>query len=61
MAEVEFRTGIREVPDHLAKLMGGLETWNMTFEEAVQKANWKLANDFANRAQEAHIRKTLGR
>ena len=59
--QVEFRTGMREVPDYLAKLMGGLETWTMTFEEAVKKANNKLAYDFANRAQEAHIRKTLGR
>jgi len=42
MAEVEFRTGIREIPDHLADMMQGIETARMTYQEAVAAANKKL-------------------
>lgn len=42
MQEVEFRTGIRLVPDHLASIMGELETWKLTYEEAVAQANRRL-------------------
>lgn len=59
MAQVEFRTGIREVPDYLANMMGSLETWTMTYEEAVKQANWKLAKDYANKAQDDIVRKAL--
>lgn len=58
MAQVEFRTGIREVPDHLAALMRSLETWRMTYEEAVQNSNWKMAADVANKAQADLIRRS---
>lgn len=61
MAQVEFRTGFREVPDHLAAMMRHLETWTMTYEEAAQKANWKLAADYANKVQDRIIRQALER
>lgn len=50
MREVEFRDGPRLVPDHLADMMASLKTHTMTYEEAVEKANWKLASDFTERA-----------
>jgi hypothetical protein len=61
MAQVEFRTGIREVPEHLAALMHDIETWRLTYEEAIEKANWKMAADVANKAQAEIIRRTVGR
>lgn len=55
--QVEFRTGIREVPDYLADMMRDIPTHTMTFEEAVEKANWRLASDYANRVQGDIIKK----
>jgi hypothetical protein len=57
--QVEFRDGIREVPDYLAILMRGLPTYDMTYEEARDKANWKMATDFANKVQLDIQRKAL--
>ena len=42
MAEIEFRDGPREIPDHLAEMMYGIDTFTMTMDEAIQAAN-KLA------------------
>lgn len=39
MAEVEFRDAVREVPDHLADLMAGIDTYRMTYDEAVIEVN----------------------
>lgn len=64
MAEVEFRDGKRQIPDHLAAMMADLRTHTMTYEQAVEKANWKLADDFANKAVDglvqSHFRNTGG-
>ena len=57
--QIEFRDGIREVPDHLAYLMKGLPTYDMTYEEARQKANWKMVADIANKTQADMVRSTL--
>jgi hypothetical protein len=46
---VEFRDGEREIPDHLAAMMQGLETYKMTFDEAVDAANKKLTKDRVNK------------
>lgn len=51
MALIEFRTGKREVPDHLADMMRDLPTHTLTFEQAVEKANWKLAQDHLSKVQ----------
>jgi hypothetical protein len=45
MAEVEFRDGTKEVPDHLADMMKGLPTHNMTEVEATIAANESLINN----------------
>lgn len=58
---IEFRDGFREVPDHLAELMRGLPTYDMTYEEAREKANWRMVADFANKAQNDIVRKSLRR
>jgi len=50
MREVEFRDGPKLIPDHLADMMASLKTHTMTYEEAVEKANWKLASDHVDRA-----------
>lgn len=52
MAELEFRDGLREVPDHLADMMRGLDTYKMTYEEAQTLANQSLVRDRLNRAGE---------
>jgi hypothetical protein len=57
--QIEFRDGIREIPEHLAVLMKGLPTYALTYEEALQKANWKMVADIANKAQNDAVRKTL--
>ncbi len=65
MIEVTFRDGKRLVVDYLAELMIDLPTRTMTYEQAVEKTNWKLASDYANRQADAaiqsHFRKDSGR
>jgi len=65
MREVEFRDGKRLVLDHLADMMADLPTHTMTYEQAVEKANWKLASDYANKAVDdavqGHFRSQGGR
>lgn len=51
MAEVEFRDGYRNVPDHLADMMANLPTQNMTLEEATAAANESLINNRFNEAR----------
>lgn len=55
MREVEFRDGKRMIPDHLADMMIELPTHTLTYQQAVEQANWKLARDHANRAFESVI------
>ena len=55
MKVVKFRDGKREIPDHLAAMMVGLETKAITYEQAVEKANWKMASDHLNHAQDTII------
>lgn len=65
MAQVEFRTGFRDIPDYLATLMRGLETHTMTFEQAVQEANRAILrrhlNDTQARIVKSHMRELDGR
>jgi hypothetical protein len=48
MTKVEFRDGERDVPDHLAVMMRGLETHTMTFEQAVKASETKMLTDRLN-------------
>lgn len=56
MAEVEFRDGPRNVPDHLASLMITFDTHRMTYDQAVIAANNKLVADQLNQTQVQIIR-----
>lgn len=51
MAQVEFRDGFKEIPDYLADLMTGMETYRMTVSEAIDSVNKKLERDVINQAQ----------
>ena len=48
--EIEFRTGKREIPDHLAEMMTGMQTYLMTYEEAIELANKRLATNHVEKA-----------
>ena len=48
MAELEFRDGKREVPDHLIDLLRQIETFKMTYEEAVKAADELRMKQFLN-------------
>lgn len=37
--KLEFRDGDHEVPDYLADMMAGLDTYRMTVDEAIAEAN----------------------
>ena len=56
MKTVEFRDGERDVPDHLAVLMKGLRTWEMTFEQARQQAHNTMLKRALEGAQRDLIR-----
>lgn len=55
MAEVEFRTGKRDVPDYLADLMVGIKTHKMTYDEAIVAMNRKMIGDYVGRAVDRRI------
>lgn len=53
--ELEFRDGMRSVPDYLAAMMAGIPTHRMTYEEAIDLANRQLASDHLNAKQDEFI------
>jgi hypothetical protein len=61
IVELEFRDGKRYVPQYLADMMGGIETYRYTYEEARSLANNRLSDDFLNRAQRQAIGDTFRR
>ena len=58
--ELEFRDGKRVVPDYIAALLAGIETFRLTYEEAIAEANKRAEADFINAQQDrilaAHFR-----
>ena len=50
MARLEFRDGPRFVPDHVEQLMKGIETYRMSYDEAIAVANRRLLSDHVDRA-----------
>jgi hypothetical protein len=60
MVEMEFRDGKRFVPAYLATLMGGIETYRFSYEEAIQAGNKQAEEIFLNAQQDkilaAHFR-----
>lgn len=55
MADVEFRDGFKNIPDHLADMMANLPTQNMTLEEATIAANESLINNQFNTARQKMV------
>lgn len=60
MKTVEFRDGDKQVPDHVAWLLRNLDTYLMSYEEAIRKAETQLLRERLNNAQQrlvdAHFR-----
>jgi hypothetical protein len=50
--ELEFRDGKRTVPPYIASLLKGIETYRLTYDEAIASANKKLESDFINAQQD---------
>lgn len=50
MAELEFRDEKREVPDYIADMMSGIETFKMTYKEALAEANRRMEARVIDRA-----------
>jgi hypothetical protein len=55
MVEIEFREGKRLVPGYLAAAMDSLETYRMTYEEAVREGNAQMQRDVFKRALDKTI------
>ena len=55
MAVVEFRTGEEEIADHLAEMMVGLDTFKMTYEEAIEAMNERMLQRHVQRQYDAII------
>jgi len=56
MATVEFRDGPREIPDHLADMMRGIQTTRLTLDEATDAANKQLERNVIDRVADTVIR-----
>jgi hypothetical protein len=50
LTELSFRDGKRWVLDHIADRMEGIETFRLTYEEALAESNAKSSRDFINAA-----------
>lgn len=50
MAKVEFRDGIQDVPEHVAAILKGIETYQLTYDEAIAQANARMINNHVDRA-----------
>jgi len=59
VAEVEFRDGSKMLPDYLSDLMVGLDTYRLTYEEAVAEANRRLERRHIDSAMGAVMRQHL--
>lgn len=57
MAEVEFRTGPMEVPDHVAELiaMSGADPKVLTYDQAIAEANQAMERRILNKAMDSAI------
>jgi hypothetical protein len=54
--ELEFRDGPRQVPEYLAALMKGIETYRLTYDQAVDQANKRMQSEYLNRQQDAVLK-----
>jgi hypothetical protein len=54
--EKTFRDGKREVPEHLAEMMAGMETFRFNFADAIDEANRRQMGEYLSRAQQEALR-----
>lgn len=51
MKTVEFRDGERDIPDHVAELLRGVDTFAYTYDQAVRLSEQELLRKRLNDAQ----------
>jgi hypothetical protein len=56
MKTVEFRDGEKDVPDHVAVLMQGLRTWEITYDQAMALAHQNQLRQALDATQRSMIR-----
>jgi len=56
MKDIEFRDGWRTVPDHVEVMVIGLDTYKMTYEEAIKAAEKRLLDEHMYKAQQELLR-----
>jgi hypothetical protein len=61
MKRVEFRDGSRDVPDTVAQYLESIETYQMTYKEAMSKMNNRFLEDRVNKAQNDAVAQHLAR
>jgi hypothetical protein len=54
--EKTFRDGKREVPEHLAEMMAGMETFRFNFSDAIDEANRRQMGEYLSKAQNQAVR-----
>lgn len=57
LTELPFRDGKRWVLDHIADRMRGIETFRLTYEEALAESNKKSSRDYINAQGRDYISK----
>lgn len=55
--ELEFRDGLRVVPEYLGRMMGGIETHRYTYEQVVQMVNQRMVGDIFGKRQNEMIQR----
>lgn len=55
LKEIEFRDGIRTVPEHVADLLRGMDTYTMTYAQAIDAAEKSLVRNEITRQANALI------
>lgn len=61
MAAIRFRDEEREVPDHIAVRLAGIETRRLTYDEAIAESNRREMADHLNSEQRRIVREHMSR
>lgn len=52
---IEFRDGEQSVPDHVAELLKGIDTYAYTYEQAIRLSEQQLLKQRLNEAQRSLV------
>jgi hypothetical protein len=58
---LEFRDGVREVPEYLAVLLEGIDTFRLTYDEALEQVNNQMMATVINQAFSKALSESLVR